>query len=104
MFTSWTKREINHFHAVVVQRRQRNVQTKVMHEQTCCFANVNLLLSGRSRCRRRRRCLSSLTAKYCVPSNDPRSLWEKFLGLVYSRLLSGKLRAIIGQNKVGVWS
>ena len=61
--TSWTKREINHFLAVVVQRRQRNVQASVMHVQSCCFANVNLLLSCRSRCRPRRRCLSSLTAE-----------------------------------------
>ena len=34
----------------VVQRRQR----KVMHVQSCCVANIN-----RSRCRRRRRWLSS---------------------------------------------
>ena len=31
-----------------------------MHEQSCCFANLNLLLFCRSRCRRRSRCLSSL--------------------------------------------
>ena len=31
-----------------------------MYAQTCCFANLNLLLFCRSRCRRRRRCLSSL--------------------------------------------
>ena len=43
-FTSSTKREIRHFHVVVVQRRQRNVQTSVMHVKSCCFANLNLLL------------------------------------------------------------
>ena len=32
----------------------------VMHVQSCCFTNLNLLLFCRSRCRRRRRCLSSL--------------------------------------------
>ena len=35
-------------------------ETSVMHVQSCCFANVNLLLSCSSRCRRRIRCLSSL--------------------------------------------
>ena len=59
-FTSSTKREIRHFHVVVVQWRLRNVQKSVMHVQGCCFANLNLLLFCRSRCRRRRRCLSSL--------------------------------------------
>ena len=54
------KREIRYFHVVVVQRRQRNVQKSVMHVQSCCFANLNLLLFCRSHCRRRRRCLSSL--------------------------------------------
>ena len=41
VFTSWTKREIRHFHAVVVQRRQRNVQKSgVIHLQSCCFSNL----------------------------------------------------------------
>ena len=57
------KREIRHFHVLVVQRQQRNVQKSVMHLQSCWFANL-LLLFCRSRCRwrrcRRRRCLSSL--------------------------------------------
>ena len=39
----------------VVQGRLRNVQKSVMHVQSCCFANQNLLLFSRSRCRRRRR-------------------------------------------------
>ena len=38
MFTSFTKREIRHFHLVVVQWRQRNVQKGVMYVQSCCFA------------------------------------------------------------------
>ena len=33
------KREIRHFHVVVFQLRQRNVQKSVMHVQSCCFAN-----------------------------------------------------------------
>ena len=43
MFTSSTKREIRHFHVVVVQWRLGNVQKSVMHVQTCCFANLNQL-------------------------------------------------------------
>ena len=38
LFTSLTKRENRHFHVVVVQWRQRNVQKSVMHVQSCCFA------------------------------------------------------------------
>ena len=39
LFPSSTKREFRHFHVVVGQRRQRNVQKSVMHVQSCCFAN-----------------------------------------------------------------
>ena len=61
-FTSSTKREIMHFHVVVVQRRQRNVQESVMHEQGCCIDSLSRLFFFfcRSRYRRRRRCQSSL--------------------------------------------
>ena len=45
VYTSSTKRSIRHFHVVVVQWRQRNVQKSVMHVQSCCFADLNLLLS-----------------------------------------------------------
>ena len=38
VFPSSTKREIRHFHVLVVQRRQRNIQKSVMHVQSCCFA------------------------------------------------------------------
>ena len=57
---SSTKREIRHFHVVVVQRRLRNVQKRLMHVWSCCFANINLLLFCLSRCPRCHRCLSSL--------------------------------------------
>ena len=60
VFTSSTKCEGRHFHVVVVQWRQRNVQKSVMHVQSCRFANLNLLLLCRSRWRRCRHCLSSL--------------------------------------------
>ena len=62
LFPSSTKREIRHLHAVVLQRRLRNVQKSVIKVQSYCFANLNQLLICRSRCRRRRRCLSSLFA------------------------------------------
>ena len=60
VFPSSTKREIRHYHVVVVQRRLKNVQKSVMHVQSCCFADLNQLLFFRSRCLLRRRCLSTL--------------------------------------------
>ena len=46
MFTDYIKqaREIRKFHVAVVQRRLRNVEKSVIHEQSCCFAKINLLL------------------------------------------------------------
>ena len=43
-FKSSTKHEIRHFHVVVVQWLQRNVQKSVIHVQSCCFTNRNPLL------------------------------------------------------------
>ena len=63
VFPSSTKREIRHFHVVVVQRRLRNVQKSVMHVQRWFFANISRSIAlrfCRSHCRRRYRCLSSL--------------------------------------------
>ena len=40
------------FLIVVVQRQQRNVQKSMMHLQSYCFANLNLLLFCRSHCGR----------------------------------------------------
>ena len=54
VFTTFTTREIRHFHVVAMQWRQSNVQKGVMYVQSCCSANRNLLLFCR------RRCLSSL--------------------------------------------
>ena len=46
VFTSSTRRrEIRYFQVVVVQRRQRNVRTSVMHMQSCCFAYLNVFWS-----------------------------------------------------------
>ena len=52
VFTSSTKHEIRHFHVVVVQKK------RVMHVQSCCFANLLLFcycFFSCPRCRRRRR-------------------------------------------------
>ena len=38
------KKVAKHFHVVVMQRRQRNVQKRAIHVQSYCFAFVNLLL------------------------------------------------------------
>ena len=57
MFDSFdSSNEIRHLHVVIAQLRQRNVQKSVMHVQSCSFANIDVLLFCRSRCRRRRRC------------------------------------------------
>ena len=65
VFASSTKCEIRHFHVVVkvVQRRQRKEPKSVMHVQSCCFANLNLLLFGSSRYCHHCRCLSSLVSR-----------------------------------------
>ena len=39
LFTTSVKREMRHFHVVVVQKRKRNVQKSVMHVRSCCCAN-----------------------------------------------------------------
>ena len=69
-FTFYIKRENRKFHVVAVQRPEGNVQKSVMHAQSCCFVNPNLLLFCRFPCRRRRRCLSSLSR--VRPSGRPR--------------------------------
>ena len=46
MFTSSTKRESRHFHIVVLQWRQRNVQKSVMQVQRCRFDNLSSCLHG----------------------------------------------------------
>ena len=72
VFPSSTRREIRHFHVVVVQRRQRNVQksTISIRVQDCYFVNLNLLVYCRSRCSRRLRFLSShaTTTAAAVPT------------------------------------
>ena len=65
VFTYSIKREIWHFYVVVLQWLQRNVQKKRDARAELLFCQSwNLLLFCRSRWRRRRRCLSSLTSKH----------------------------------------
>ena len=42
LFTSSIKFAIRHFHVVIVQGRQRNVQKSVMHVQSCCLLNKRI--------------------------------------------------------------
>ena len=35
--------EIRYFHVIVMQWWQRIVQKNILHMQSCCFANLNLL-------------------------------------------------------------
>ena len=63
VFPSSTKREIRHFHVVVVQRRLRNGQKSVIHVQSCCSSNLNKFLFCWCRCRRHRRCINSLLSR-----------------------------------------
>ena len=58
VFLSLTKSKLRHFHIVVVQWQQRNLQKKSV--QSCCFANLNSLLFCCSCCCRRHHYLSSL--------------------------------------------
>ena len=37
LFTSSIKRELRHFHVVVVQKLERNIQKSVMHVRSCCI-------------------------------------------------------------------
>ena len=42
LFTISIQRETRHFHVLVAQWRQRNVQKNVIHVQTCYFADLRL--------------------------------------------------------------
>ena len=60
-FPSLTKPEIRHFHVVVMQWRQRNVQKMRDARAKFLFCYYKpIAFFCRSSCRRRRRCLSSL--------------------------------------------
>ena len=60
VFPSSTKHKMRHFHVVVMQQWLRIVPKSMMHMQSCCFANLNLLLFCHARCRHRHHYLSSL--------------------------------------------
>ena len=76
LFMSSIKREIRHFLVIVVQWWQRKVQKSMMHVQSCCFADINLLFFWSSRCHCRRRCriLRSLlrpSVRTKLPTHNP---------------------------------
>ena len=52
------KKVVRHFHVVVMQRRQRNVQKSVMHVQSCCFIFLNFCFFAVL--------VSVVVAPYCV--------------------------------------
>ena len=61
VFTSLSKRETWKFHAAFEKQRQKMYKKAwCMHVQNCCCANLTYSLFCCSRCRRSRRCLSSL--------------------------------------------
>ena len=92
VFPSSTNREIGQFHVLVVQWRQRNVQKSLMHVQSCCFANLNLLFFCRSRWPRRRPWLSSLM----IDRNPSACSCPWILRAVLT--LSGKVRTAAAQG------
>ena len=71
----------------------------MMHKQSCCFANLNLLLFCRSRWRRRRRCSSSLLILYQENALQP------FLAVVTLWLKGYKtvLHTMPKTNKSAFW-
>ena len=77
MSTSSTKREIRHFHVVVVQWRQRNVQKRRDARAELLFCQPNLLLFCRSRWRHRRHCLSSLLSLRKIGERGYINPWGK---------------------------
>ena len=68
VFTDYIKqaREIRKFHVAVVQRRLRTVEKSVIHEQSCCFANVMFSLPSPSSLLK---LLIVVVQKYCYHGN-----------------------------------
>ena len=81
-FTSSRKREIRHFHVVVVQRRERNLHKSKMHVQSWCFAYLILSLFCRPRCR-------------CRRSVD----WSWSLGYFFSPVSTSKRKCFISASR-----
>ena len=67
LFTSSIKREIRHFHIVVVQKRERNIQKKCDARAKLLFCFSNLLFLWRSRCRPRRWILDPVYMEWGTP-------------------------------------
>ena len=70
----------------------KKCKKSVMNEQSCCFANLDLLLFYRSPCRRRRRCLSSITSAVSMVLNDTPYLHHALVVLyILASLLQNKM-------------
>ena len=78
-------------HFVVVEWRQRNVQKSVVHVQSCCFANPNLLLFWRSRCPRRSVILTSLMCNGALLYTQTK-FWKFYL---FNRLLASRRNSMV---------
>ena len=94
LFAFSTKREIRHFYVVVERWRQRNnVQNKRDARPKLLFSLLNVLLFGRSRCRRRRgrRPLRSLF----TPRRNYTLQHLSFCERRYISLLSNKLPVLL---------
>ena len=95
-FVFWN-REIRKFYVVVLQWRQRNVPKSVPNRQSCyCFANLNLLLVWRSRCRCLRKDWLCDAFSWCtVKSMIPRVTW---FYLVWRVCIQRRVK-----SRVGYW-
>ena len=84
VFTYSIKCKIKKFHVVVGQRRQRNVQKSMMHVQSWCLVNFNLLLFWTSHCHHRCHCGLSSLITHCSVSFTCFTTFEDCLGTSWS--------------------
>ena len=90
VFPSSTKREIRHFHDVVVQRWLRKVQKRVMQVQSCFFLDLKpIVFFSRSRC--------------FLLSNKNGDCYENVTEKVKSRCLKLNRAYSISFNSSNVW-
>ena len=96
LFAFSTKREIRHFYVVVERWRQRNnVQNKRDARPKLLFSLLNVLLFGRSRCRRRRRRGRRPLRSLFTPRRNYTLQHLSFCERRYISLLSNKLPVLL---------
>ena len=103
LFTFSLNYEIRHFHVVVVQKRQRNVQKSVPHVQSCCFSYLSyyfldvlfaiewLNLKVPNNKRKRPRSMTAAVARY--QGNWAELIFAKTSGIVKCALWTGENRS-----------